>query len=82
MGKEPVCYGQDYSAMTPQRRSQLRARLIKAGKPIPPGLESKRGPAPEATCPKPDRVPTTCTVIDGTGHQRIYQVRPNGEIVF
>lgn len=83
MDKRPVCYEQDYSRMTPQQRSHLRMRLIKAGKPIPPGLESKRGASPaDPVRTKPDHITTTCTVIDWAGRQRVYKVLPNGEVVF
>lgn len=70
---------QDFTKMTPQQKSHLRKRLMEAGKPIPPGLESKHGSGNEvpAVASEPDDAPYKCVVVDAHGQQRIFEIAPD-----
>ena len=70
---------QDFTKMTPQQKSHLRKRLMAAGKPIPPGLESKHGSGNDAPVaePEPDDVPYKCVVVDAQGTQRTFTIEPD-----
>ena len=70
---------QDFTKMTPQQKSHLRKRLMAAGKPIPPGLESRHGsgndvPAAES---EPDDAPYKCVTVDAQGAQRTFVIEPD-----
>jgi len=70
---------QDFTKMTPQQKSHLRKRLMAAGKPIPPGLESKHGSGNDvpAVASEPDDAPYKCVVVDAHGQQRIFEIAPD-----
>lgn len=69
---------QDFTKMTPQQKSHLRKRLMGAGKPIPPGLESKRGSGNDVpAASEPDDTPYKCVVVDAHGQQRIFEIAPD-----
>lgn len=69
---------QDFSAMTPQQKSHLRKRLMAAGMPIPPGLESKHGSGMDApaVAPVKDDGPYRSIVVDSSGTLRTYDIAP------
>ena len=68
---------QDFTKMTPQQKSHLRKRLMAAGTPIPPGLESKHGSGNDIPASEPDYSPYKCVVIDAHGQQRIFEIVPD-----
>lgn len=69
---------QDFSVMTPQQKSHLRKRLLAAGMPIPPGLESKHGAGTDVpvTVPAKDDGPYRSIVVDSSGALRTYDIEP------
>lgn len=67
---------QDFSKMTPQQKSHLRKRLMAAGEPIPPGLESKHGSGMASPPSAVRDGPFKCVVVDSRGQQRIFDIRP------